>query len=115
MPMISVKTSAEMDDPTREQLLAALSRLIVEGIGKPETYVMGVLETASLIMSGEEGNAAFVEIRSIGGLSGEVNRSLSEKVCSLLELHLQVPRDRVYINFFDLSRENWGWNSKTFG
>jgi len=115
MPMISVKTTAEMDESTRERLLAGLSGLIVEGIGKPETYVMGVLETASVIMSGKTGNAAFVEIRSIGGLNGEVNRSLSEKVCSLLESHLHVPRDRVYINFFDISRENWGWNGKTFG
>ena len=115
MPMISVKTNAEMDDQTREQLLAALSGLIADGIGKPETYVMGVLETASLIMSGKPGDAAFVEIRSIGGLNREVNRSLSEKVCSLLETHLHVPWDRVYINFFDLSRENWGWNGKIFG
>lgn len=115
MPMISVKTSVQMDDPAREQLLAALSGLVAEGIGKPETYVMGVLETASLVMSGTPGNAAFVEIRSIGGLNGEVNRSLSEKVCSLLASNLHVPPDRVYINFFDLSRENWGWNGKTFG
>jgi hypothetical protein len=54
-------------------------------------------------------------IRSIGGLSGDVNRKLSQQVCKLLNDSLGIPPDRVYLNFTDVGAGNWGWNGSTFG
>ena len=66
-------------------------------------------------MSGNAGNAAFVEVRSIGGLTGEVNHQLSQKVCQLLHDSLGVPQNRIYLNFTDVQASHWGWNGSTFG
>ena len=54
-------------------------------------------------------------IRSIGGLSGDVNRKLSQQVCNLLNESLGIPPNRVYLNFTDVGASHWGWNGSTFG
>ena len=69
----------------------------------------------AMVMSGKAGDAAFVDIRSIGGLGDDVNRKLSQKVCKLLKDSLGILPDRVYLNFTDLKAGNWGWNGTTFG
>ena len=56
-----------------------------------------------------------MDIRSIGGLTDEVNRKLSQQVCKLLNDSLGIPPDRVYLNFTDVEAGNWGWNGSTFG
>jgi RNA 3'-terminal phosphate cyclase (ATP) len=60
-------------------------------------------------------SAVETAIRSIGGLSGDVNRKLSQQVCKLLNDSLGIPPDRVYLNFTDVGAGNWGWNGSTFG
>ena len=66
-------------------------------------------------MSGKAVEAAFVDIRSIGGLSGEVNRKLSQQVCNLLKESLGIAAERIYLDFTDVDAGHWGWNGGTFG
>ena len=66
-------------------------------------------------MSANSGDAAFVDIRSIGGLTDDVNRRLSQNVCKLLNDALGVPPNRIYLNFTDVQASHWGWNGSTFG
>jgi len=115
MPLISLHTSVAVSEDKRAELLAALSRITAESIGKPEQYVMAVIQEGAFLMSGEPGPAAFVEVRSIGGLSANVNRTISDKLCALLSESLATSPERVYINFTEVSASNWGWNSATFG
>jgi phenylpyruvate tautomerase len=68
-----------------------------------------------ILMSGKPDDAAFVDIRSIGGLSPEVNNRLSQEVCALLSRCLQIQQNRIYLNFTDIQATNWGWNGETFG
>jgi phenylpyruvate tautomerase PptA (4-oxalocrotonate tautomerase family) len=96
-------------------LLAALSRIVAETVGKPEDYVMVTVSQAAMLMSGKPGEAAFVDLRSIGGLSHEVNRQLSQKLCRLLNESLEVPQSRIYLNFTEVAASNWGWKGATFG
>ena len=96
-------------------LLAALSKAVAGTIGKPEQYVMITLSHSVTLMSGKAGDAAFVDIRSIGGLNGETNRKLSQQICKLLKDSLGIAPDRVYLNFSDVEAGNWGWNGSTFG
>ena len=70
---------------------------------------------AAMVMSGKPGDAAFVDIRSIGGLSQDVNRKISQQVCKLLKDSLGIAPERVYLNFTDVKAGDWGWNSSTFG
>lgn len=115
MPLITLKTSVTLSDNQRTDLLAALSRVVAEGIGKSEQYVMVTIDTASLMMSGKPGDAAFVDVRSIGGLDRNVNGKLSQKICALLDETLGIAPNRVYINFANMDAANWGWNRNTFG
>ena len=115
MPLLALQTSVRLTNQQRYNLLAPLSQLVAEGIGKPERYVMVMVSEAAMLMAGAESSAAYVEIRSIGGLNSAVNRQLSERLCALLKEQLGIPPDRVYIGFTNVSAENWGWNGGTFG
>ena len=76
---------------------------------------MVVVSQAAMLMSGRPGAATFVDVRSIGGLTNDVNRKLSQKVCKLLIDSLVVPEFRVYLNFSYVDLCNWGWKGSTFG
>jgi phenylpyruvate tautomerase len=115
MPLLKLETTVSLTDEKRASLLPALSRIVAETIGKPEQYVMVTANQVSILMSGKSGDAAFVEVRSIGGLGGDVNRQLSQRICHLLNQSLGVPSNRVYLNFIDVEGENWGWDGNTFG
>ena len=115
MPLLRLETSVALPEDKRKTLLASLSKAVAETIGKPEQYVMVSASPAAMLMSGKPGDGAFVDLRSIGGLSDEVNRKLSQQVCRLLKDSLGIFPDRVYLNFTDVDAGNWGWNGSTFG
>ena len=115
MPFLSLQTSVPLTPSQREELLSPLSRLVAECIGKPEQYVMITISDAAIRMAGAPGLAAYVEVRSIGGLNRTVNRQLSEQIGVLLQERLGIPPERLYLGFTSVSAENWGWNGTTFG
>ena len=115
MPLLKLQTTLVIPENRRKELLTALSKAVAETIGKPEQYVMVTITQAAILMSGNSGDAAFVDIRSIGGLSGDVNRKLAKEICKLIESFLGIAPDRVYLNFSDVEAANWGWNGSTFG
>ena len=115
MPLISVKTSAAAGD-AGPALLQELSATLADLLDKPERYVMTLLEEGvPMTFSGSLEPACYVEVKSIGALDGERPRQVSEAVCALLERHLRVPADRVYIGIEDVPARLWGWNGRTFG
>ncbi|MDD5676152.1 MAG: phenylpyruvate tautomerase MIF-related protein [Chitinivibrionales bacterium] len=115
MPYLRLTLSEPLENSKRDLLLKALSKLVAEGLGKPEHYVMVSIDDAAMIMSGEIGSAAFADIKSIGGLSGKVNKALCGKLCGLLQEMLGIPSDKIYANFTDIAGQNWGLNGTTFG
>jgi phenylpyruvate tautomerase PptA (4-oxalocrotonate tautomerase family) len=115
MPLLKLETTVVLSEDKRQALLASLSRTVAEIIGKPEQYVMVTASQSAMLMSGKPGDAAFADVRSIGGLTGDVNRKLSQKVCQLLHDSLGIPPNRIYLNFTDVEAGRWGWNGNTFG
>jgi phenylpyruvate tautomerase len=115
MPLLKLETTVALTEDKRKALLASLSQTVAEVIGKPKQYVMVTASQAAIQMSGSPGDAAFVDIRSIGGLTGDLNRKLSQKVCQLLHDSLGIPPNRIYLNFTDVKASHWGWNGSTFG
>jgi phenylpyruvate tautomerase PptA (4-oxalocrotonate tautomerase family) len=115
MPLLKLETTVVLSEDKRKALLVSLSKAVAETIGKPEQYVMVTASRAAMVMSGKPGDAAFVDIRSIGGLSDDVNPRLSQQICKLLGGSLGISPDRVYLNFTDVDAGNWGWNGSTFG
>jgi phenylpyruvate tautomerase PptA (4-oxalocrotonate tautomerase family) len=79
-----------------------------------EAFVMVTLQHAAMGMGGDGSPAVFAEVRSLGGLGPDVNAALSKALCDLFSGSLAVPPARVYINFADLQRSDWGWDGKTF-
>ena len=115
MPLLKLETTVVLSEDKRQALLGALSKTLAGSTGKPEQYVMITLGQAAIAMAGKPGDAAFVDVRGIGGLTGEVNRKLARQVCDLLHEALGIPADRVYLNFTEVEAGNWGWNGSTFG
>jgi len=117
MPLIELDTSCDLSDGEKKQgLTRTLSALAAEGIGKPEQYVMAcVRDKVAMSMSGAAGPCALVTIKSIGGLSRAVNRTLAERISQTLHNELAVPKERIYLTFEGLPPTNWAWKGNTFG
>src|SRR5260370_28442495 len=115
MPLLKLETTVPLTEEKEKLLLAALSKAMAGTIGKPEQYVMITVSQSAMLMSGQAADAAFVDIRSIGGLNGEINRKLSQQICKLLKDSLGISPERVYLNFTDFEAGNSGWNGSTFG
>src|SRR5579883_920526 len=115
MPLLKLETTVPLPDEKGKPLLAALSKAVAGDTGKPEQYVMVTVTQSTMLMSGKAGDAAFVDVRGIGGLNGETNRKLSQQICKLLKDSLGIAPDRVYLNFTEVEAGNWGWNGSTFG
>jgi phenylpyruvate tautomerase PptA (4-oxalocrotonate tautomerase family) len=115
MPLLKIETTVALSDEKTKMLLGSLSKAVAGTIGKPEQYVMVSVSHSAMLMSAKTADAAFVDIRSIGGLTGEVNRKLSQQVCQVLNDSLGIAPDRIYLNFTDVPAGNWGWNRSTFG
>jgi phenylpyruvate tautomerase PptA (4-oxalocrotonate tautomerase family) len=115
MPLLKLETTVALSKEKESALLASLSKIVAGTIGKPEEYVMVTIAPVAVLMSGKPDGAAFVDIRSIGGLNHDVNCSLSQKVCDTLNELLAIPANRVYLNFTDVEAGNWGWKGSTFG
>ncbi|MEJ2647255.1 MAG: phenylpyruvate tautomerase MIF-related protein [Sedimentisphaerales bacterium] len=117
MPLIQLDTSCDLSNPEKRKTIAKeISSLAAECIGKPEHYVMTcVRDNVVMTMSGTDAPAASVSVKSIGGLSREVNKKLSVEICQMLQKELGITGDRVYLTFEELSPTHWGWKADTFG
>lgn len=115
MPLIRMLTSEAVSESVQNETMLAASKIICECIGKPEAYTMATLESGGICMAGKPGNACFIEVRSIGGLTPATNKKLSACLCELAKTKLGIPADRVYITFSDFPATNWGWKGTTFG
>jgi len=115
MPLVSIRTSAPLDDTTRRAVLGEVSRLTAQVIGKPERYVMVTLAPAAVLLGGTDEPAAFADVRSIGGLGGDVNGRLAEGLCRVLQQKAGIEGERVYCTFTDVPAADWAWNGSTFG
>ena len=116
MPLVRVQTSVPVAPQRRAPLLAQLSRAAAEVLGKPEDYVMVVLEPeVPMLMAREPAPAAFVEVRAVGRISADQARRASAKWSEILEQALGVPAARVYSTYAGLDGAMWGQGGDTFG
>jgi len=65
------------------------------------------------MFGGESQPTAFVLLKSIG-LPADRCAEFSERICQFLNDEMEVPADRVFIEFVDLKRNLFGWNGNTF-
>ncbi|MEB3159408.1 MAG: phenylpyruvate tautomerase MIF-related protein [Synechococcus sp.] len=112
MPLINVRTSLPSVEDA-DGLLKALSAALAQQTGKPEAYVMTLLETAvPMTFAGSSDPCAYVEVKSIGALKPP---AMTAAFSELITQRTGIPANRIYIAFEDVKANAWGWNGNTFG
>ncbi|KAM6952328.1 macrophage migration inhibitory factor [Lycodopsis pacificus] len=115
MPMFVVNTNvAKSEVPAA--LLSEATEELVKALGKPARYIAVLIIPDQMMMfGGKEDPCALCSLHSIGKISGEDNKQYSKLLCGLLNKHLGVSPDRIYITFVDMDAANVAWNNSTFG
>ncbi len=116
MPMTRVQLSADLNDDAKAALLDEISSSVASGLGKPESYMMVVVETGvAMRMAASADPAALVEVRSVGTINDVQAKALSATLCGLISERAGVPAGRIYVNFAGVPGGMWGHNGGTFG
>ena len=113
MPFIQIDISSKSVLEDEDLLQKDISKLIADLTGKPENYVMTLIQTDSMMtFAGTDQPCCFIKVKSIGSLSPS---SMTKSLCELIAAKTNINTNRIYIEFFDVKASNWGFNNSTFG
>ena len=112
MPLIQINLSSK--SVVEDNLLQEkISELVADLTGKPEDYVMTIIQNNSqMTFAGTDQPCCFIKLKSIGSINPS---SMSKSLCELISSKTNIKTNRVYIEFIDVKASNWGFNSSTFG
>ena len=114
MPTLKIQTNGEIPTQRRKVILEAASSTVAEQLGKPESYVMVILETnRDMLFAAHDAPLAYLELKSLG-LPEDTTPALSAALCRFMKQHFGIPPERIYIEFASPPRHLFGWNGKTF-
>ena len=113
MPLIQLKTTAELTPALRDELTSDFGQMMAEA-GKPESFSMTAFEdSVDLRFSGEKmKNGALVEIKQVGDLGSDVYLCLTKTATRILNERLGIDPQSVYITYQAVN--DWGWNGTNF-
>ncbi|CAJ2649824.1 hypothetical protein P8452_72878 [Trifolium repens] len=115
MPTLNLFTNIPVDPVIASDILRDATKAVAKIIGKPESYVMILLNGGvPIAFAGTEEPAAYGELVSIGGLGPDVNGKLSSTIAEILQTKLYIDSSRFYIKFYDAPRSFFGFNGSTF-
>ncbi len=115
MPLIRIQTSIDVDDEKKAKLMADVSTAGAELLGKPESYMMVVVEDCvDMQLSGNSDPCALLDVRSVGKITEEQARNLSGKLSEITGNSIGVGAGRIYLNFTGVPGDMWGFDGKTF-
>ena len=117
MPLIQVKSSVSKPHSDEvKSLLSKLSENLANHLGKSEAYIMTAFEAdVTMSFAGTFDPVCYVEIKSVGNMSSEQTQNMSQDFCTQISKQLNIPTNRIYIEFADAKGYMWGWNETTFG
>ena len=114
MPTLKIQTSVTAPAERRKPILKAASSMVAKILGKPESYVMVVLQTnPDMLFASEDAPLAYLELKSLG-LPEDNTPALSAALCGFMEEHFGVPPERTYIEFASPPGHMFGWSGRTF-
>ena len=114
MPYLKIQTNLPLTKNAERTILKDASALVAKELEKPEEFVMiAVQPDTPMMFGGTDDPVAFLELKAVG-LPARKTKDLSEALCQLIEGHLGIPRDRVYVKFIDVKGAMWGWKGDTF-
>ncbi|HPE33274.1 MAG TPA: phenylpyruvate tautomerase MIF-related protein [Bacteroidales bacterium] len=111
MPLFKILTNTNLSD--KKAFVKRASAEIAAILGKSEQYVMVILlPKQELFFSGSYEPAMYVELKSIG-LPADKTKTITAAIMEFLQKETGIPPSRIYIEFTDVQRQWWGWNSDT--
>lgn len=114
MPYLKIQTNLPLSKKAERSVLQDASALVAKELGKPEEFVMVALQPDTPMMfAGTDDPVAFLELKSIG-LPADKTKRLSRTLCDLINRHLGIKPERVYVKFIDVLHSMWGWKGDTF-
>ncbi len=114
MPYLKIQTNLPLSAKAERTILKASSTLVAAELEKPESFVMIAIEPdTAMLFAGTDDPVAFLELKSIG-LPAKKTKKLSAALCTLIEEHLGIARNRVYVKFIDVHHSMWGWKGDVF-
>ena len=114
MPYLKIQTNLPLSKQAERTILKHASALVAKELEKPEEFVMiAVQPDTPMLFGGSDDPVAFLELKSIG-LPARRTKQLCQALCSLIEEHLGIKKERVYVKFIDVARTMWGWKGDTF-
>jgi phenylpyruvate tautomerase len=114
MAYLKIQTNLPIGKKSRQTIMRSASSLVALELGKPESLVMVALQPdTTMLFAASDDPVAFLELKSVG-LPGSKTRRLSQSLCELIEQHLGIAKDRVYVKFISVNRGMWGWKGDTF-
>lgn len=112
MPLLEITTNINIENAQAIALKA--SKLTAELLGKPESYVMVKIHPKQILtFGGHYEPAAHIKLKSLG-LPEDSTADFSARICEFINSTLNIPSNRVYIEFSNPERHMWGWDNKTF-
>lgn len=113
MPLIQLKTTAELTPALRDELTSDFGKMMAEA-GKPEAFLMIEFEEgADLRFGGKKPeNAALVEMKQVGDLGRDVYLCLTKTATRILNERLGIDPQSIYITYQPV--DDWGWNGTNF-
>jgi phenylpyruvate tautomerase len=114
MPYLKIQTNLPLTKKAERAILKNASALVATELEKPESFVMVALQPdTAMLFAGSDEPVAFLELKSVG-LPGRKTKVLCQALCELIEGHLGIAKDRVYVKFIDVNRGMWGWKGDVF-
>ncbi|XP_062856711.1 macrophage migration inhibitory factor [Trichomycterus rosablanca] len=115
MPMFVVNTNVPKD-AVPAGLMSDITQELAKAMGKPANYIAVHITPDQMMMFGGSGDpCALCSLHSIGKIGGSQNKQYSKLLMGMLNKHLGISPDRIYINFVDMGAANVAWNNSTFG
>ncbi len=115
MPYLELTTQAPLPKaPQLQELLMELAARVAHELGKSPEYVMtSARQAEGMVFSNSPEACCYVSLRGIGEFGGDRMDGLSQAICRLIQDHLEVPADRVFIVFDEVRRTHWAVRGKT--
>ena len=114
MPYLKIQTNLPLSKIAEETVLKSASHLVSSELEKPEEFVMIAIQPDTpMLFAGSDEPVAFLELKSVG-LPALKTKTLCRSLCALIEAHLGIVKERVYVKFIDVNHGMWGWKGDTF-
>jgi len=114
MPYLKIQTNLPLTKKAERSVLTSASALVAAELEKPVEFVMIALQpNTPMLFAGSDEPVAFLELKAIG-LPARKTKKLCQALCALVEGHLGIAKDRVYVKFIDVNHGMWGWKGDTF-